>query len=76
MVFGLYSDSSFRAAISSNNKLKADNAFKTGFLYARLLGKDFEEMITIAQKLAVLKLQNVGRLPEGINIKEYLASGN
>ena len=54
----------------------AGDAFWTGFLYARLLGKDFEETITIAQKLAVLKLQNVGRLPEGINIKEYLASGN
>lgn len=54
----------------------AGDAFWTGFLYARLLGKDFEETITIAQKLAVLKLQNVGRLPEGINIKEYLASSN
>ncbi|MFV8268640.1 carbohydrate kinase family protein [Flavobacterium sp. GT2N3] len=50
----------------------AGDAFWTGFLYAQLLNKNFEETITIAQKLAVLKLQNVGRLPEGIDIKEYL----
>ncbi|MFV5698291.1 carbohydrate kinase family protein [Flavobacterium sp. ZT3R17] len=50
----------------------AGDAFWTGFLYAQLLNKNFEETITIAQKLAVLKLQNVGRLPEGINIQEYL----
>lgn len=52
----------------------AGDAFWTGFLYAQLLNKNFEETITIAQKLAVLKLQNVGRLPEGINIQEYLNS--
>jgi fructokinase len=50
----------------------AGDAFWTGFLYAQLLNKNLEETITIAQKLAVLKLQNVGRLPEGINIQEYL----
>jgi len=50
----------------------AGDAFWTGFLYAQLLNKNFEETITIAQKLAVLKLQNVGRLPEGIDIQEYL----
>ncbi len=50
----------------------AGDAFWTGFLYAQLLNKNFEETITIAQKLAVLKLQNVGRLPEGINIPELL----
>ncbi|MFQ3172974.1 MAG: fructokinase [Flavobacterium sp.] len=50
----------------------AGDAFWTGFLYAQLLNKNLEEAITIAQKLAVLKLQNVGRLPEGINIQEYL----
>ena len=50
----------------------AGDAFWTGFLYAQLLNKNFEETITIAQKLAVLKLQNVGRLPEGINIATYL----
>ena len=36
--------------------------------------KSKSETITIAQKLAVLKLQNVGRLPEGINIQEYLGA--
>ena len=50
----------------------AGDAFWTGFLYAQLLNKNFEETITIAQKLAVLKLQNVGRIPEGIDIQEYL----
>ncbi|HEY4617763.1 MAG TPA: PfkB family carbohydrate kinase [Flavobacterium sp.] len=50
----------------------AGDAFWTGFLYAQLLNKNFEETITIAQKLAVLKLQNVGRLPEGVNISEFL----
>ncbi|MBP6556790.1 MAG: carbohydrate kinase family protein [Flavobacterium sp.] len=50
----------------------AGDAFWTGFLYAHLNGMDLEESITIAQKLASLKLQNVGRLPDGINFKEYL----
>lgn len=50
----------------------AGDAFWTGFLYAQLLNKNFNETIVIAQKLAVLKLQNVGRLPEGINFQEYL----
>lgn len=50
----------------------AGDAFWTGFLYAQLLNRNLEDSITIAQKLAVLKLQNVGRLPEGINFQEYL----
>lgn len=50
----------------------AGDAFWTGFLYAQLQGKNLEESMSIAQKLAVLKLQNVGRLPEGIDFKEYL----
>lgn len=50
----------------------AGDAFWTGFLYARLSNKNIEDTITIAQKLAVLKLQNVGRLPEGIDIQKYL----
>lgn len=50
----------------------AGDAFWTGFLYAQLLNRNLEDCITIAQKLAVLKLQNVGRLPEGINFQEYL----
>lgn len=51
----------------------AGDAFWTGFLYAQLLNKNFEETITIAQRLAILKLQNVGRLPDTINISEFLA---
>lgn len=50
----------------------AGDAFWTGFLYAQLLNKNLEETITIAQKLAVLKLRNVGRLPEDIDFQEYL----
>ncbi|MES2240370.1 MAG: PfkB family carbohydrate kinase [Bacteroidota bacterium] len=50
----------------------AGDAFWTGFLYAQLLNKNLEETITIAQKLAVLKLQNVGELPKGMNIQQYL----
>lgn len=50
----------------------AGDAFWSGFLYAQLLNKTFEETITFAQKLAVLKLQTLGGLPEDINIIEYL----
>jgi fructokinase len=50
----------------------AGDAFWTGFLYAQLQNKNWEETITIAQRLAVLKLQNIGGLPDGINILDYL----
>jgi fructokinase len=50
----------------------AGDAFWTGFLYAQLHEKSLTESITIAQKLAYLKLQNVGGLPEGIDFKDYL----
>jgi fructokinase len=46
----------------------AGDAFWTGFLYAQLHKKDLEESISIAQRLASIKLQNVGRLPDNINI--------
>lgn len=52
----------------------AGDAFWTGFLYAHLQQKTLEDCITIAQKLASLKLQNVGRLPDGIDFNEYLNS--
>lgn len=39
--------------------------YNSYFLFARLLNKYFEETITIAQKLSVLKL-------EGINFQQYL----
>ncbi|WP_412476745.1 carbohydrate kinase family protein [Flavobacterium sp. TBRC 19031] len=50
----------------------AGDAFWTGFLYAQLHQKSLEETITVAQKLAAIKLQNVGRLPENINIKALI----
>lgn len=50
----------------------AGDAFWTGFLYAQLLNKNFNDTITIAQKLAVLKLQNVGRLPADIDISSFI----
>ena len=50
----------------------AGDAFWTGFLYAKLMHCGLEECISIAQKLASIKLQNVGRLPDGINFKEFL----
>lgn len=50
----------------------AGDAFWTGFLYAQLQHKNWEETIAIAQRLAVLKLQNIGGLPEEINILDYL----
>lgn len=50
----------------------AGDAFWTGFLYAQLSNKSLEDTITIAQKLAVLKLQNLGGLPENIDIVAYL----
>ncbi|WP_395065040.1 carbohydrate kinase family protein [Flavobacterium sp.] len=50
----------------------AGDAFWTGFLYAQLQQRNLEDSISIAQKLAAIKLQNVGRLPDGIDFKEYL----
>ncbi len=50
----------------------AGDAFWTGFLYAQLHKKDLEESIVIAQRLASIKLQNVGRLPDNSNILSQL----
>lgn len=50
----------------------AGDAFWTGFLYAEIQNKSLEDCVTLAQKLAGIKLQNVGRLPENINIKEII----
>lgn len=50
----------------------AGDAFWTGFLYAQINSKSIEDCISIAQKLASIKLQNVGKLPDSINIKEIL----
>ena len=50
----------------------AGDAFWTGFLYAQIQNKSIEDCVTLAQKLAGIKLQNVGRLPDNINIKEII----
>lgn len=50
----------------------AGDAFWTGFLYAQLQQWSIEECLTIAQKLAVIKLQSLGKLPEAANIIELL----
>jgi fructokinase len=50
----------------------AGDAFWTGFLYAQIQKYSLEESLTIAQKLAAIKLQNVGRLPDNITISEIL----
>jgi fructokinase len=50
----------------------AGDAFWTGFLYAQLQNRSLNQSISIAQKLASIKLQNVGRLPDGINLEEYI----
>ncbi|MCU0323164.1 MAG: carbohydrate kinase family protein [Chitinophagaceae bacterium] len=50
----------------------AGDAFWTGFLFAQLKGMEMKSSITLAQKLAAVKLQSVGRLPDNINIKNLL----
>lgn len=50
----------------------AGDAFWSGFLFAYIKEKNIEECLTIALKLAALKLQNVGRLPDNINILSKL----
>lgn len=50
----------------------AGDAFWTGFLYAKLNNKNITESITIAQKLASIKLQNIGRLPKNIDLNVCL----
>lgn len=46
----------------------AGDAFWSGFLYAYIKEKPIEECLKIALKLAALKLQNIGRLPNNINV--------
>ncbi len=50
----------------------AGDAFWTGFLYAKLQNKNIEECLTIAQKLANIKLQNIGQLPDNVDINKEL----
>ncbi len=50
----------------------AGDAFWTGFLYAQLQNYTLDESIAIAQKLAAIKLQNVGQLPDNIGIDQII----
>lgn len=50
----------------------AGDAFWSGFLFAYIKEKSIHECLEIALKLAALKLQNVGRLPDNINILSQL----
>ncbi len=50
----------------------AGDAFWSGFLFAYIKEKTMDECLVIALKLAALKLQNVGRLPDNINILSQL----
>ncbi|WP_395051255.1 carbohydrate kinase family protein [Flavobacterium sp.] len=50
----------------------AGDAFWSGFLFAYIKEKPIDECLSIALKLAALKLQNVGRLPDNINILSQL----
>lgn len=50
----------------------AGDAFWSGFLFAYIKEKSTQKCLDIALKLAALKLQNVGRLPDNINILSKL----
>ncbi len=50
----------------------AGDAFWSGFLFAYIKNKPVEKCLEVALQLAALKLQNVGRLPDNINILSEL----
>ena len=50
----------------------AGDAFWSGFLYAYIKDKPIVKCLEVALQLAALKLQNVGRLPDNINILSEL----
>lgn len=51
----------------------AGDAFWSGFLFAYIKNMPTKKCLEVALKLAALKLQNVGRLPENINLlSEFL----
>lgn len=50
----------------------AGDAFWSGFLFAYTSNRSYEECLQVALQLAALKLQNVGRLPNNINVLSSL----
>ncbi|RED48698.1 fructokinase [Seonamhaeicola aphaedonensis] len=50
----------------------AGDAFWSGFLFAYIKERPIEKCLEVALQLAALKLQNVGRLPDNINILSEL----
>ena len=50
----------------------AGDAFWSGFLFAYIKEKPIKECLEVALQLAALKLQNVGRLPDNIDILSKL----
>ena len=50
----------------------AGDAFWSGFLFAYIKEKPIQKCLEVALQLAALKLQNVGRLPDNINILSKL----
>jgi len=50
----------------------AGDAFWTGFLYAKLQNMNLNDCVSIAQKLACIKLQNLGALPDDLNFSKVI----
>lgn len=50
----------------------AGDAFWSGFLFAYIKDKPIKKCLEVALQLAALKLQNVGRLPDNINVLSEL----
>ncbi|MDN3644108.1 carbohydrate kinase [Lutimonas halocynthiae] len=50
----------------------AGDAFWSGFLFAYIKEKPIEKCLEVALQMAAIKLQNVGRLPDNINILSEL----
>ena len=50
----------------------AGDAFWTGFLYGKIAQKSLMDCIAIAQKLAAIKLQTLGTLPENLDIIQMI----
>lgn len=50
----------------------AGDAFWTGFLYAQLVSKSLKESSAIAQKLAAIKIQSVGKLPDDFTMEDLV----